>query len=120
MKNIYKGPLRKLVVSHLEIQDGVIQRMEYETPIVRKDLTFYRGLMNTYISFDFGTRLPDKTEALDFVVDTSTRRKITEAPFPECLFVDEREIEYSHPICDDNFKVLKKYYRQLRKEEKKK
>ena len=120
MKSIYKGPMRKLVVSKLEVTDGAVRLLEYDTPIIKRDLTFYKGLFNSLISFEYGTRLPDQEEAIDFVKNAVAGRESTEGPYPVCPFVNDEEVKYSHDICDHNFKVLKKFYRNMRREEKKK
>ena len=36
MKKIYKGPMRRLIVSNLEVIDKNVKILEYETPIVQK------------------------------------------------------------------------------------
>ena len=120
MRRIYKGDMHNLIIKKLDINAGNVKILEYEKPIVRKDLQFYRGRMGNYISFEHNTRLPDEIEALEYLVDVMSRRENKEAPYPTCAFVNESEIELSHEISDSSFKALRKYYKQLRKEEQKK
>lgn len=117
MKRIYKANMRNLVVKDLEINADGVKILEYEKPVVKRELTFYVGFMGSYISFEYGTRLPDEYEAMDYVKESLNNRQDKTPPYPECTFVDESEMTFSHEICDKNFKVLKKYYRRMRKEE---
>ena len=114
-KNIYKGPVRKIVVSKLEINDGMLQLAEYETPVVKKDALFYRGLFNEFISFDCNTILPDKEEAIDHVKELIELLQARKAPFPSCDFVNESEIKFSHQVSKQEFKTLKKEYKEIRR-----
>ena len=121
MKKIYKGPMRRLIVSNLEVIDKNVKILEYETPIVQKDLMFYINRFGAFISFEHNTRLPDFGEATDYIKDEIIRRGDNPTPpYPTCPFVDEGDIEFSHEIDNSVFKVLKKYYRNLEKENKKK
>ena len=113
-KNIYTGPLRSLCVSKLEINDGTIELLEYNTPVV-KEILFYRGHMNSFISFDFETIMPDKLEAMDFVKRMALENNMTEGPYPGCAFVNPNEITYSHEVDRKEFKQLKKQYKLKRK-----
>lgn len=121
MKKLYKAPMRKLTVSHLEISDGAIQKLEFQDPIIRKDLLFYRNLFGAYISFEYDTRLPDYGEATDYIRDSLSRRETPDVPpYPSCSFVKDDDFTYSHEVDDHVFKTLKKYYRGLRKENERK
>ena len=118
MKNIYKAPLRSLVITQLDIQDGAVKLVEFDTPIVRKDVPFYRGVMNNYISFEHGTELLDEGEALTIVQNEVLQRP--KKPYPTCMFVVMNEMKYSHSVDSRNFRALKKFYKQVRKEEEQK
>ncbi len=118
MKSIYKAPLRRLTVKNLEINEGAIKNIEYDNPIIRKDLIFYRNWAGAYISFEHETRLPDYTEATDYIRDTLERRPEVKEPYPTCPYVSDEEFEYSHEISKETFKTLKKYYKKLNKEKK--
>lgn len=115
MRNIYKGPMRGLVVSKLELNNGVIKTLEYETPVIKKDLLFYRGRLNSFISFDYETIMPDQLEALDFIKNIAIQHNITEGPYPFCNYVNPGEIKFSHQVTKEEFKAIKKQYRQKRK-----
>lgn len=115
MKNIFKGPVRKVVVSKLELKNGLHKLADYDTPIIKEDLLFYRGIGDSYISFDYGTIIPDQHEAIDFIEDTITSQNVTEEPFPSCFFVNNSEIELSHQLSNKEFKTLKKEFKQRRK-----
>ena len=119
MKNIYKGNMRNLVIKNLEINDGKVRVLEYDKPIVKKDLLFYVGFMGSYISFDYGTRLPDEYEALDYIKSVIEGREDQSAPYPECVFVNNEDIHFSHEICNENFRSVKKFYKKLLREESK-
>lgn len=114
MKNIYKGPMRTLRISHLEINNGAIRTLQYNTPVV-KELLFYRGLFNSFISFDYETIMPDKNEAADFVKRIIIEGNWTKAPYPTCSFVNPGEVKFSHTISNKEFKQLKKEYRKQRR-----
>lgn len=114
MKNIYKGPLRTIRISHLEVSDGAIKTLKYNTPVL-KDILFYHGLFNSFISFDYETIMPDKNEALDFVKRIITEGNITHEPYPTCSFVNPTEIQLSHTVSKKDFKELKKEYKKQRR-----
>ena len=118
MKNIYKNDVHKIVVKELTINKDGIKILDYEKPVIRRDMQFYKGIMNTFISFEHDTRLPDENEALDFIVESLKARKDKTAPYPECVFVDYDNMQYSHQICNENFRAAKKYYKQMRKAKK--
>ena len=117
MKKIYKAPMRTIYITNLEINAGNIKVLEFDTPIVRKDLMFYINRFGNFISFEHGTRLPDFHEAYDFVTAAALRREDSTPPYPSCSFIKDGEYEFSHEIDDRNFRALKKYYNDLRKEE---
>ena len=118
MKQIYKAPMRQIRIKYLEINDGAIKNINYETPIIRKDLLFYKSWAGAYISFEHETRLPDFYEARDYVEDILVKRDENLTDYPTCPYVSEEEYEYSHEISKETFKALKKYYKSLRKEKK--
>ena len=118
MKQIYKAPLRKLTVKNLEINDGVIKKIDYDSPIIRKDLLFYKNRMGAFISFEHETRLPDIEEAKDYVQNALGQSTGSNNKYPSCPYVNEEEFEYSHEISKESFKAVKKYYKSLRKKEK--
>ena len=117
MKRIYTGNMRNFIIKDLEINEDKVKVLRYEKPIVKKGLHFYRGIMGNFISLEYGTRLPNEIETKEWIEDIMTRRENKEAPYPDCAFVNESDISFSHEVCDSNFKAIKKYYRQLRREE---
>ena len=117
MKKIYTGNMRNFIIKDLEINEDKVRILEYEKPIVRKGLHFYRGFMGSFISLEYGTRLPDEIETKEYLEDIMRRRENKEAPYPDCSFVNDEDIEFSHEVCDSNFKAIKKYYKTLRREE---
>lgn len=117
MKKIYKGNIRKLVVKELEINGDKVKILKYDKPVIKKDLMFYTGIVGSYISFEHGTRLADEFEALDYVKDAIEKRENKEAPYPEMIFANNDDIKFSHEICNSNFRAVKKFYRDLRREE---
>lgn len=120
MKTIYKAPMKRLVVSKLDVKDGAIKLLEFDTPVIKKDLLFYRNRLNAYISFDYGTRLPNQMEAMDYVKDWIQTHERFDSPYPTCPFVDEEDFEVHNTVDNHNFRALKTYYKNLRKAEKKK
>ena len=53
MKNIFKGPVRKVVVSKLEVKNGIHRLADYETPIIKEDILFYvSGQVISFYSCD--------------------------------------------------------------------
>lgn len=117
MKKIYTGTMRNLIIKDLEINEGKAKVLKYEKPVVRKGLHFYKGMMGNFISFEYGTRLPDEIEAKEYLEDVMTRRTSKEPPYLDCSFVNEGEIEFSHEVSDSNFRAIKKYYKKIRREE---
>ena len=120
MKKIYKGPLRSVVVSKIEVCDGAVHLLEYETPIVKKDLQFYDGIFNTYISFEYGTRILDEADAMGYVCDAIKRRGNYEPPYPVYNFVNSDEIVYDQSLTNEQFKSLKRTYKAMNSDKKKK
>lgn len=118
MRNIYKGPLRNLYISKLDIHDGAIVSLEYANPIVKKDLLFYKNILGSYISFEHGTVLPDWYEAKDFVLHQLYCRDYNIDDHIACSYINEKEISYSHTVSDEEFKCLKKKFREMRKKKK--
>lgn len=117
MKSIYYGTMKNYVIKELQITENGVKIAKYETPIVKRQIPFYKGFMGNYISLEHGTRLPDEYEAMDYLKDAMNKRENKEAPYPTCTFVNEEDIKFSHEVCDENFKAIKKYYSNLRKEE---
>ena len=113
MKNIYQGPLRNLTIKEFSLREGNVKVLKYDTAIVKKDLLFYRGLANSFISFDYGTRLLDETEALDVLcTEIATKENPNEGPYPSCLFANPNEIHYKEKVSKQEFKELKKTLRK--------
>jgi hypothetical protein len=109
MKYIYQGPLRKLNIKNFEIKDGNVKILEYEKPIIRKDMLFYKGFANAFISFEYATRLLDEAEALDILyTELSARNNPNEGPYPSCIFSNPNEITYKEQVTNQEFKQLKK------------
>ncbi len=116
MKKIYKGKMRRLIVSNIDVTDKAITLLEYDTPVVEKDLLFYYSRLGALISFDYDTRLPDFAEASDYIKDTIAHMGyITTPPFPSCPYVDEGDVKFFHEIGDRDFKSLKKRFREIHK-----
>lgn len=116
MRKIYTGTMHNLIIKDLEINEDKAKILKYEKPVVRRDLHFYRGMMGNFISFEYGTRLPDEIEAKEYLEDVMSRRESKEAPYPDCSFVNEGDIVFAHEVSDAKFKAIKKQYKQLRKE----
>ena len=121
MKNIYKGDIKTISISKLEINNGKISTLEYETPVIKKDGLFYIGALGAMISFDYETRLPDEVEAKAYVVESIEQRKEPEKkPYPGCFFINSSTLEYYSSLSNHQFKLMKKQYKELNKSLKKK
>ena len=113
MKNIYKGDLQKLTVTDFSIKENSVRILKYNKAVVKKDLLFYRGLANTFISFDYGTRLLDETEAFDVLcTDLAKRQEPLEEPYPSCVYINPSDMQYEKSISNQEFKQLKKSYKK--------
>ena len=108
MKKIYTGPLRKMTIKKLEVNQDDVKILEYENTVVRKDALFYQFLGN-YISFDYETRLASPEEAQDYILECLYERNNPDVqPYPTCLNVNPDEIRFNKSVSHKEFKQLKK------------
>ena len=115
MKKIYKGNLRTVKVTKLEIEDGVVKRFEYVRPIIKEDILFYQGIAGKQISLEYRTVLPEEGEAVEIVKQDLRARTVPEMqPYPTCIFYNENEIEPYKEITNKEFRKIKKEYKKNR------
>ncbi len=105
---IYKGPIRKLMVTDaIKQADGTFSLKIPEPEqgqIVNNDAEFYVNWFGSQISLDYNTKLPDYNEARAYVEKVAK----TNPELASCIYVNDHEIHYSHDIEKTQLKVLKK------------
>ena len=115
MKNIYKGNLRNLSIKSLEVNNGRVSKIDFQSAVIKEDILFYRGILGAYISFDYNTRLPDYGEAREYVTQWVNGLADPSSERPHCIYTDIDEITFDRTVSKEEFKQMKKTYQQKRK-----
>ena len=112
MKDIYKGNVMGFKVKNFQMDGNNISLLEYETPILHKDLYFYKNYFGVLISFDYDTKLPTFEEAFDY--SSEVIRNYKKIPVIPMHFVNENDLVHDRIITNKEFKELKKSYKTKR------
>lgn len=109
---IYKGPIRKLMVTEaIRRTDGTFSLKiptAEQGQIIKNDAEFYVNWFGSQISLDYNTKLPDYNEARAYV-EKAARTNPEQAT---CIYANEHEIHYSHSVENGKLKILKKSYKK--------
>jgi hypothetical protein len=107
MTVIYKGIIRRYTVNQIEITENGVKCVKTETPIIRKDALFYRGICGKKISFDYDTPLPTYEEAESYAQQQVNHNQ-EYLGLANCLFVNDNEVRYYKEVSHKEFKEMKK------------
>jgi hypothetical protein len=114
MKAIYKGPIRRYTVSKIKVTENGVECVKTETPIIKKDALFYKGICGKVISFDHSTTLPTYEEAESYAHrQVNYNHEIL--GLASCLYVNENEVKYYKEVSNKEFKEMKKKMKIKRK-----
>ena len=110
---IYNGKIKNLYVKSVEVNGDKINVLT-DSVVLRENAPFYVNRFGRLVSFEHATFLPTFDEAESFVkgVIMNTPKAFDRATCLYACYGDMKEEE----ISKDQFKVLKKTYKNIRKE----
>lgn len=109
------GPIKNMYVKDMGISES-IGDIVTESIVLKKNAPFFWNGLGRLISFEYNTFLPTKSEAETFVLDAA-RRHPEHPELATCMYADYGNME-THEISRKDFAVLKKTYKQMRKQKK--
>ena len=109
--HIYRNDIRNLIVQDFDITPNGVKIVKTRSVVVKDNAPFYSGLGHSKISFDYGTVLCSENEALDYLSAILTDKP--SSSIRTCLYTTDQFV--SEEISRQEFKQLKKTYREIRK-----
>ena len=109
--HIYRNDIRNLIVQDLDITPNGVKIVKTRSVVVKDNAPFYSGLGHSKISFDYGTVLCSENEAFDYLSAVLTDNP--SSSFRTWLYTTDQFV--SEEISRQEFKQLKKTYREIRK-----
>ena len=107
MKRILRGPIYKLYVKNLEINDTVLD-IELASTTLKKDALFYINSFGKIVSLDYNTVLPQKEEAQYYIESHLPGTKNS----ADCVYFEDSDLEKYQLLSQSAFKQLKKTYKK--------
>ena len=109
------GPIKNMYVKNIGISEKV-REVVTESIVLQKNAPFYWNRFGRLVSFEYGTFLPTESEA-EAYVEEAARLHPEYLENATCMYADYGHMEV-HEIGRKEFKVLKKTYKQIRKQKK--
>ncbi len=113
MKRILRGPIYKLYVKNLEINDTVLD-IELASTTLKKDALFYINSFGKIVSLDYNTVLPQKEEAQYYIEShlPGTKKDKINPNSADCVYFEDSDLEKYQLLSQSAFKQLKKTYKK--------
>lgn len=96
MKNIYKGQIKKMQVSKIDLTKNGVQ-LVLKDYVVCKNSYFYKNIFGNIVNIEFDNVLASRQEAKDFVRENGL----------DIIFVDYNELEFVQTVNNKQLKLMK-------------